>query len=329
MLMQISTFIGVVCLFTVMSHSALGADALKVVKTVSPRNSVFVLTYLGGRDAGIWRKRGIDIKVDTRPFPGYVASLPSKEVMVATYAGAAAVARIEKGLDLVVFGGGLTVMQEVFVKKDSPFKSINDLRGKNFGVWNLGAGATKALRPALMDAYNFDFMKDAKPVQAAGPALLALLNRGQVDSMFNVSTLTIAAATEPDKYRSIFAPNDFWMEKTGFPVVWSAPLVAYREWIEEDPERAKNYMLATMESFEWLRDPKNFDEAAKKYGRLAGIRSDAEAKTYKDWLQKKKLFLSEWNQDVVNAQWQFLEMSAQYGSLAKVPDKAKHAMVLE
>jgi len=326
---QILTLVAGAALVFAIAQTALGADALKVVKTVTPRNSVFILSYFGGRDAGIWSKRGIDIQIDARPFAGYVASIPSKEVPVATYAGTAGIAHINKGLDLVVIGGGLTVMQEVFVKKDSPVKSINDLRGKKFGVWNTGAGASKALRAALIDAYKFDYSKDAEVVQAAGPALLALLKRGDVDSMFNISSFTIAAATEPGNYRSIFIPNDFWKTKTGSPIVWSAPLMAYREWIEEDPERAKNYALATMESFDWLRDPENFDKAAKKYGKLAGIKSAAEAKTYKDWLQKKKLFLSEWNQKIVDAQWAFLEMAAKTGALGKVPDMKKHAMVLQ
>jgi len=99
------------------------AQTLKKVKVVIPRNSVLVLSYFAGRDAGIWRKRGIDLDIDARPFKGYVASLPSKEVLVATYPGLTAIARINEGLDWVVVGGGLTMMPEVFVRKDSPFRA--------------------------------------------------------------------------------------------------------------------------------------------------------------------------------------------------------------
>ena len=60
-----------------------------------------------------------------------MAALPAREVPVATYAGTAAIARIAQGMDLVIIRGGLTVMQEMFVRQDSSVKSISDLRGKN------------------------------------------------------------------------------------------------------------------------------------------------------------------------------------------------------
>ena len=68
------------------------AQALKKVKITTPRNSVFILNYFGGRDAGIWRKHGIDLEIDPRPFKGHMAALPAREVPVATYAGTAAIA---------------------------------------------------------------------------------------------------------------------------------------------------------------------------------------------------------------------------------------------
>lgn len=138
------------------------AQALKKVKVVIPLNSVLILSYFAGRDAGIWRKHGIDLEIDARPFKSYVASLPTKEVFVATYAGLTAIARINEGLDLVVVGGGLTMMPEVFVRKDSPFKTITDLRGKKFGIWSKHASAVPAIRAAIMDGFEMDFLKDTE-----------------------------------------------------------------------------------------------------------------------------------------------------------------------
>jgi len=88
------------------------------------------------------------------------------------------------------------------------------------------------------------------------------------------------------------------------------------------------FSAATMESFRWLRDPKNFDGAVQKYGTLAGVSTPAAVATYKKWLGEKKLFLAEWDQKAVDAQWAFLELCKKYGILPEVPDKAQHAMVL-
>jgi ABC-type nitrate/sulfonate/bicarbonate transport system substrate-binding protein len=304
------------------------AQSLKEVKITVPRNSALLLSAFSGKDAGIFAKHGIDLKIDARPFRGHMAGLPAKEVPVANYAGTAAIAHINQGLDLVIIGGGLTVMQEVFVRKESPFKKITDLRGKKFSSWSTGAGAFKATRAAIIDGFGFDVLKDTEFVQAAAPALIKFLERGDVDSMFNISSLTVAAAAQPDKFRSIFAPNDYWKKKTGYPIVWSAPIVAWRSWVDEDRARAASYVRAVHESLDRLRDSKNLDAAVAKFGKLSAIKNKAQADIYRKWMSEKRVFLARWDQKVVDAQWKFLEMAKQRGVLKKVPDKAKHGLVL-
>ena len=318
-----------IALVSFLACEAAAADLHKV-KVTAGRNSIISMLYLAGEMAGIFEKHGIDVDVDVRPFKGHMAALPAKEVPCSSYAGTAAIARIAKGLDFVIVGGGLTVMQEVFVKKDSPVQSIGDLRGKKFGTWSTGAGAFKATRAVIMDGHGIDVLnqKDLNLVQAAAPALLALLGRGDVDSMFNISSLTVRAASQPDKYRSVFVPNEYWKKKAGQPIVWSAPLVCWREWVDENRDRAKGYANATMESMRWLRDPKNFDQAEAKFAKVTGIKNKAEAGIYRDWLQKKKIFVAKWDQETVDAQWDFLEMAKRRGVLDTVPDKKKHGLIL-
>ncbi len=320
------------CLGMVVSVSAIApvmAQNLEKIKIVIPRNSVFVLSYFGARDGGVFRKHGFDLEIDARPFKGFTASLPAKETMVTTYSGTAAIAKINGGLDWVIIGGGLTVMQEVFVLKTSPFRTISDLRGKKFSSWSTGAGAFKATRAVIMDGFRIDVLKDTNFVQAAAPALFKLLERGDVDSMFNISSLTVAAASQPDKYRSIFAPNDYWKKKTGQPIVWSAPIVAWRSWVEGNPDLAKRFVAAVHESFRWLRKGENLDAAVKKYGRLAAVKNQAQAEVYKKWLGEKRVYLAKWNQEIVDIQWDFLEMAKKHGVLKKIPPKETTAMILE
>ena len=299
---------------------------LKTVKMVIPRGSVFVLSYYGARDAGIFRKHGIDAQVDARPFAGFMAGLPSRQVMVGTYAGLNAIEQMNADKDLVVIGGGLTSMQDVWVRKDSPIKKVTDLKGKKFGVWSRGAGATKSLQVLLMDAFKLDLNNDTQIIEVAGPALMALLDRGQVDAMFNLSSLSIDAASQPDKYRLLFSPDDYWKEKTGERLVWSAPTIAWRDWVDEDHERAKNLVAALHESWQWLRQ--NSDNTIEKYGKLAGVDNAAEGTTLKRMLQEGGIFLAKWDPKIVDAQWKFLELAKQAGIIKAVPDKDKHALVL-
>jgi len=316
-------------LMPVVAGAPAAAENLEKVKAVIPQNSVFVLQWMGAKDAGIFRQHGIDLEIDARPFAGFLAGLASKECMAVTYSGIDAVSKMDQGLDWVVIGGGLTVIQDIFVRNDSPVKKVEDLRGKRLGIWSSGAGAFKATRAAVMDAAGIDLLKDTKTVQLAPPALFKMLENGSIDAMINISSFTIEAASQPEKFHSIFSPNDYWKKKTGYPIVWAAPLVAWKSWVDENPTRAKNYAAAVADSFRWLRKPENLDAAVQKYGKLAGVTTPAQIETYKKWLGEKRIFLPEWNSKVVDAEWQFLETAQRYGVLDKVPAKEKHALVLD
>lgn len=305
---------------------SLAADALKPVRIVIPRNTIWVLSYFGARDAGVFQKHGIDIQIDDRPFAGFMASFPSRDSLVGTFAGLAAIERINQGSDIVIVGGGLTVMQEVFVRADSPIKSMPDLRGKRFGIFSTGAGASKSLRAVVIDGFGLDLLKDTKLVEAAGPALMGLMDKGELDAMYNLSSLTISAVAQPEKYRSIFSPDEYWKKKTGVPIAWSAPIMAWRDWIQEDPDRARRTVAALHESFQWLRE--NADAAIKKYGVLAAVKTPAEAEVYKKWLKEQRFFLERWDAQAINAQWEFLELAKRVGVLQNVPSKEKHTLVL-
>jgi ABC-type nitrate/sulfonate/bicarbonate transport system substrate-binding protein len=247
-------------------------------------------------------------------------------VLVATYAGLNGIEQMNEGKDLVLIGGGLTNMQDVWVRKDSPIKKMTDLRGKKFGIWSRGAGASKSLQVLLMDAFKLDLDKDTQVIEVAAPALMALLDKGEVDAMFNLSSLSIAAASQPDKYRRLFSPDDYWKEKTGEPLVWSGPTMAWRDWVDEDRQRAKNLVAALHESWQWLRQ--NSDKTIEKYGKLAGVQNAAEAATLKKMLQEGRIFLERWNNKVVDAQWKFLDLAKQTGIIKAVPAKDKYAIVL-
>ena len=309
--------------------TAYADPALQPVKVVIPQSSVFVLNYLGGKDAGVFAEHGIDLDVDARPFAGFLAGLPSKQCMAVTYSGMDAVQKINEGLDWVILGGGLTVVQNVLVRKDSPFKTVDDLRGKTFGTFSTGAGSFKAARAAMIDAFRLDVVKDTKLQQVAGPALSKLLERGDVDGMINISSLNLAAEAQPDKFRVLFSPNNYWKQKTGYPIAWAAPIVAWRSWVDEDPKRARSFATATTESFKWLSRPENLEAAVRSHGALAGVSKPTDIAEYKEWLQNKDMFMTDWSRKAVDAQWKFLEVAQRTGVIGKVPAEDKYALFVD
>jgi ABC-type nitrate/sulfonate/bicarbonate transport system substrate-binding protein len=306
--------------------AAQAAPALQKHNIVIPTASVFVLNYMGAKDAGIFAKHGIDLEVDARPFAGFLAGLPSKETMAGNYSGLSDIQKINEGLDWAIIGPGLTVVQDVVVRKDSPFKTVADLRGKKFGAFSTGSGAFKAARAAIIDSDKIDVLKDTQFQQVAGPALNKLLERGEIDAMINISSLTMAAEAQPDKFRVLFSPNDYWQKKTGYPIVWASPLAAWTNWVDQDKKRARNFAAAAVESFKWLENPANLETAVKNHGALAGVTAPADVAEYKLWLTKKQMFLTSWDKKAVDAQWKFLDLCQSVGILKKVPSQDKYAL---
>ena len=307
-------------------RDAAADPALQQVKIIIPAESVFVLNYMGAKDAGIFSKHGIDLDVDARPFAGFLAGLPSKQCLSTTYSGMDAILKIDSGLEWAIIGGGLTVVQDVIVPKNAPFKTPADLRGKKFGTFSTGAGSFKAARAAMIDAFGLDIVKDTQLQQVAGPALTKLLETGQLDAMINISSLNLAAEAQKDKFRVLFSPNEYWKQKTGYPIVWAAPLVAWRSWVDEDQTRAKNFAAAVKESFLWLEKPENLETAVKNHGALAAVTSAADVAEYKEWLRSKNMFMTDWDRKAVDAQWKFLDVAQRTGVIPKVPDESKYAL---
>jgi ABC-type nitrate/sulfonate/bicarbonate transport system substrate-binding protein len=310
-------------------RAARAAPVLDKVDVVTPANSVFVLSWLGAKDAGIFAKHGIDLQVDVRPYAGFLAGLPSKQALVGNYSGLNAIKKINEGLDWVILGPGLTLVQDIIVRKDSPFKTAADLRGKKFGTWSTGASGFACVRVAVIDAYNLDLVKDTNLEQVAAPALLKFLEDGRVDAMANLSSLTVAAEAQPDKFRVLFSPDEYWRKKTGYPITWASPLVAWSSWVNENPTRAKNFARASLEMLRWLEKPENLRTAVKNHGKLAGITTPAAVAEYVYWLDNKHMFMTDWHRKAVAAQWEFLDACKRIGVLGKVPPMDKYAQFIE
>ena len=304
------------------------AHALDKIHVVTSRNSVFVLSYMGARDAGVFRKHGIDLSVDARPFAGFLAAIPSKEAMVGQASGLGVISHINNGMDLVVMGGGLTVMNSLFALTSSDIHKITDLKGKKLGTWSTGASAYAALRTTALDGYNFDVAHDDQLLQIGPPALFKLLQRGDVNAMINISSLTVAAYSQPEKFRMVFSPNEYWEKKTGYPLVWTSPVVAWRSWVDANRDRARRFVEAMHDSYRWLRDPANLHAAVKKYGVLAGVKPGIAENTYARLLKEKRIFLDHWTKPVVDAEWKFLEAAKKLGVLKKVPPEDKYGLIL-
>lgn len=178
----------------------------------------------------------------------------------------------------------------------------------------------------MIDGFGVNVVKDTKLQQVAGPALTKLVENGQLDAMMNISSLNLAAEAQTDKFRVLFSPNNYWKKKTGYPIVWAAPIAAWRSWVDEDKKRAENFAKATTKSFIWLKTPENLKTVVKNHGALAGVTKPEDITEYQDWLQHKDMFMTDWDRKAVAAQWKFLDVAKKAGVIKEVPAEDKIAL---
>lgn len=307
------------------------ARPVEKIKAIAPSSSAVVLAVKGAMDAGIFEKWGFELDLEVLPFSEYVASFANRDVEVSIYSGATAIRAIaNEDMPWVIIGGGLTVMQNIYVPVDSDIQTVEDLKGKKLGIFSTTGGAVEALRIVLLEEANLDIFDEdqVELVVADAPALFALAEKGEVDAQFQLSSLTIRAASEPDNWRELFSPNKWWIEPTGQPLVWAAPTVAWRDWVAEDAGRARRLVSAYHEAYEWLAEPANLQTAVDNYGELAAVTNQQQADVYKQWLAEGRIFLTRWDQETIDVQWEFLDLALTHGFIDRVPSKDTAALAL-
>jgi NitT/TauT family transport system substrate-binding protein len=111
-----------------------------------------------------------------------------------------ATARSE-GKDIIVIYGVFSPVNMVFVRKDSPIKTLSDLKGKKLGVFGGPGSTTFAFLSVLAkNWYGIDLFHDAELVTAPAPALAELLGKGDIDAAL-LGTVESIQTFAQDRYR--------------------------------------------------------------------------------------------------------------------------------
>jgi NitT/TauT family transport system substrate-binding protein len=135
-------------------------------------------------DARLFEKYGLNAKVIHARGAVPVQALVSNSVEFGAFGGPSAVAAVMAGSDLVFIAakGNFAVMS-IWVSKDSPIKSIADLKGKTLGVTRAGSATHTIARLALTSGGIAD--NEVRYLHHPGlPESFISLDRGLVDASF-------------------------------------------------------------------------------------------------------------------------------------------------
>ena len=81
----------------------------------------------------------------------------------------------------------------VLVRRDSPFRSIKDLKGQRVGIIPPGTSGEFSIRRILLGAHGLSYA-DMQPIFEPTDDLVPKLGSGQIDAVFSANPLMLAAA---------------------------------------------------------------------------------------------------------------------------------------
>jgi ABC-type nitrate/sulfonate/bicarbonate transport system substrate-binding protein len=258
-----------VVVFAVAAAAALpavsGAAAeLPAVEAGLPDDGLF---GLGGQyiiDKGLDRKNGFVMKPRWAGMPEIQRLLGIQAISVGLMTPEAALRANANAIPIRLIQPYQTSHMFVLVRKDSPYQSVEDLKGKPI-----------ALTPEVTTLYNlFDFImrkrgatieKDFQLKKLGAPGIIAVMEKGDVEAGIlweaHVSRLVTSG-----RYRTIMGLRDEMSKllnvKT-LPVIW---LAALEPWVKANPENVTKLRAAWTEAYRGVQqDEAHFRKYAKQF----------------------------------------------------------------
>jgi NitT/TauT family transport system substrate-binding protein len=173
-----------------------------------------------------------------------------------------ATARSE-GKDIIVIYGVFSPVNMVFVAKDSPIKTLTDLKGKKLGVFG-GPGSTTFAFLAVLakNWYGIDLFKEAELVTAPAPALAELLGKGDIDAAL-LGTVESIQTFARDRYRVLVDLSAEYKAHQGGRAPAHVTIATNETFARSHPDIVRDYLKAYRSALQYVRDhPEVWNEYA-------------------------------------------------------------------
>jgi NitT/TauT family transport system substrate-binding protein len=168
-----------------------------------------------------------------------------------------------EGKDIIVIYGVFSPVNMVFVRKDSPIKSLTDLKGKKLGVFG-GPGSTTFAFLAVLakNWYGVDLFHDAELVTAPAPVLAELLGKGDIDAAL-LGTVESIQTFAQDRYRVLADLSAEYKSHQGGRAPAHVTVATNENFAGTHPDIVRDYLKAYKNALNYMHGhPEVWDEYA-------------------------------------------------------------------
>jgi ABC-type nitrate/sulfonate/bicarbonate transport system substrate-binding protein len=295
------------------SHRPVEAQSLQTVNiaTAAAGQSGYIAALIDAK--GIAAKYGLKINNMMMDFTEAANALKLGRATASAMQPSTAVNLLKSGTDIRLITPQIWSGNSWLVKKDSPYKALADLKGKKIGNFARVTGAY-FFSAVIAKEKKLDIEKDFQNIPAETGALIALLERGEVEAinMFEPHTTRLVLS---GKYR-VLLDFDIELEQLfGAPPLKSS-VGMLKETVEKQPGLLKAIRGAYVEAVKMIKagqDKDFFEAKAKEFFNLstpeqiaAGIK------------QNRQNFAELWGESFFQSQNKILQSGISLGLLPNV-----------
>jgi ABC-type nitrate/sulfonate/bicarbonate transport system substrate-binding protein len=312
--MNLSIVISSVALIiAVGSFAPVQAQSLQTVNiaTAAAGQSGYIAALIDAK--GIAAKHGLKINNLMMDFTEAANAVKLGRAIASAMQPSTAVNLLKSGTDIRLITPQIWSGNSWLVKKDSRYKSLADLKGKKIGNFARVTGAY-FFSAVIAKEKKLDIEKDFQSIPAETGALIALLERGEVEAinMFEPHTTRLVLS---DKYR-VLLDFDVELEKVfGAPPLKSS-VGMLRETVEKQPALVKAIRGAYVQAVKMIKagqDKDFFEAKAKEFFNLSTPEQIAAGMK-----QNRQNFADLWGESFFQSQNKILQSGISLGLLPKV-----------
>jgi len=295
--------------------TAMAGQALQTINiaTSAAGQSGYIAALIENK--GLDAKYGIKINNMMMDFTEAANAVKLGRTVASAMQPSTAVNLVKSGTDIRLITPQIWSGNSFLVKKDAPYKSFGDLRGKKLGNFARVTGAY-FFSAVIAKEKKLDIEKDFQNIPAETGALIALLERGEVEAinMFEPHTTRLVMS---GKYR-VLLDFDIELEQIfGAPPLKST-VGMLKDTVEKQPQLVKSLRSAYMDAVQMIKSGQDEDFFKLKAKELFNLSTPDEVSA--GMKQNKANFADKWGEAFFQSQNKILQSGIALGLLPNIGD---------